>query len=137
EPQNIAPTTAHRGASDRWIAGRPALPNQGRPSPCGPAQRRRRRFSVGWGMNNLDKQITAAARDPDAFAHRGFTPAWAEVLQTPADKMHALLVERPDALVGCTEGFPEEAELAKLTDAIEAYEAVRWPNGKMAGGNGG
>ena len=57
-------------------------------------------------------------------------------LQTPSDKMHALLVERADTLMGCTEGSPEEAELATLTDAIEAYEAVRWPNGKVAGGKG-
>ena len=74
---------------------------------------------------------------PRTFAHGGFTPAWAELLQTPADKMHALLVERADALMGCTEGSPEEAELAVLTDAIEAYETVRWPNVKIAGGKGG
>ncbi len=50
--------------------------------------------------------------------------------------MHALLVERADALMGCIEGSPEEAELATLTDAIEAYEAVRWLNGKIDGGKG-
>jgi hypothetical protein len=88
-------------------------------------------------MNNLDKQIMAAARDLDAFAHNGFTPAWAELLQIPADKMHALLVERADALMGCTEGSAEEAELATLTDAIEAYETVRWPDGRVTGGKRG
>ena len=55
-------------------------------------------------MNNLDKRIMTAARDLDCLAHSGFTPAWAELLQTPADRMHALLVERADALMGCTEG---------------------------------
>jgi hypothetical protein len=90
----------------------------------------------GVDMNNLDKQIMAAERDLDAFAHGGLTPAWAELLQTPADKMHALLIERADALMGCTEGSPEEAELATLTDAIEAYETVRWPDGKEPGGKG-
>src|SRR4029077_7272088 len=90
----------------------------------------------GVDMNNLDKQIMAAARDLDVFAHGGFTPGWAELLQTPADKMHALLVERADALMGCTEGSPEEAELVTLTDAIEAYESVRWPDGKEPGGKG-
>jgi len=77
-----------------------------------------------------------AERDLDAFAHGGFTPACAELLQAPADKMHALLVERADALMGCTEGSSEEAELATLTDAIEAYEKVRWPDGRVARGKG-
>jgi hypothetical protein len=47
-----------------------------------------------------------------------------------------LLVKRADELVGCTEGSPEEEELRMLVDAIEAYEAKRWPSGKVAGGKG-
>jgi hypothetical protein len=53
-----------------------------------------------------------------------------------ADSMHTALVSRADALMGCTEGSPEEAELSSIADAIEPYEAVRWPNGKIPGGKG-
>src|SRR5262245_5007685 len=52
------------------------------------------------------------------------------------DGMHGLLMERADALMGCTENSPEEAELAALTDVIEAYERQPWPDGKIPGGKG-
>ena len=39
-------------------------------------------------------------------------------------------------LEGCIEGSEEEAELVVITDAIEAYETVRWPLGKEPGGKG-
>ena len=50
------------------------------------------------------------------------------------DKMHGLLMDRADALMGCVEGSPEEAELAALADVIETYETRRWPLGKVRGG---
>ena len=50
------------------------------------------------------------------------------------DTLHALLVARADELMSCTEAGDEERELTAITDAIEAYEAVRWPNGKAEGG---
>ncbi len=44
-----------------------------------------------------------------------------------ADRMFTLLVKRAAELVGCKEGSPEEEELDRLANAIEAYEAKRWP----------
>jgi hypothetical protein len=63
---------------------------------------------------------------PEAVAH----------LAGVADAMHALLVRRADEFDGCTEGSPEEAEYRSLVETIEAYEAKRWPEGKIPGGKG-
>jgi hypothetical protein len=84
-------------------------------------------------MHSFDRQIATAAQELDAFAYAGSAGSEVSTLQAAADSMLALLVARADALMGCTEGSPEEAELAALTDAIEAYEAHRWPDGKVAG----
>ena len=62
--------------------------------------------------------------------------AVAERFWHESDAMHALLIKRADALMGCTEGSPEEDELRALADVIDAYEAKRWPSGKMVGGKG-
>ena len=48
--------------------------------------------------------------------------------------MHTLLALRADQLDGYTEGSPEEAEFKAVADALEAYEARQWPDGKVSGG---
>jgi hypothetical protein len=57
-------------------------------------------------------------------------------LTANADAMHALLVLRADALMGCPEESEGAAELALITDTIERYEASRWPDGKVPAGKG-
>ena len=66
-------------------------------------------------MPTAAKKTTTRAYPTDAVYH----------LADVTDRMHGLLMERADALVGCTENSPEEAELAALTDVIEAYERPR------------
>jgi hypothetical protein len=57
-----------------------------------------------------------------------------EHLTDVADAMHALLIKRADDLAGCVEGSPEEAELAAISDALDAYGEKRWPV-KVSGRN--
>jgi hypothetical protein len=91
-------------------------------------------------MNTIDRQIMSAERaleDDEAPTRFLSTAAAAPGLMLRAgDSMHAVLVTRAGALMGCTQGSPEEEELASITNAIEAYEAVRWPEGKIPGGKG-
>jgi hypothetical protein len=63
--------------------------------------------------------------------HGQKAPAMAE-----ADVMHALLVLRADAIEGCAEISEEAREFAMITQALEAYEAKRWPDGKIPGDKG-
>jgi hypothetical protein len=60
----------------------------------------------------------------------GFGPAAPQVVLPPADKLHALLMRRADELAGCIEGSTEEDELKAIADALQEYEAVRWPDGR-------
>jgi len=86
-------------------------------------------------MNKTARQIRPASREldsPDASAGH----AALAKLTKEADAMHALLVLRADALMGCTESSEEEEELSAITNAIEAYEAKRWPDGSEPGGKG-
>jgi hypothetical protein len=97
-------------------------------------------------MSQIDRQRVAAVRHLEAAGYRFERGAWhgpiaandtapAGVLDE-ADAMHALLVLRADALGGCTEWSEEAAELERIVDTVERYEAKRWPDGKVEGGKG-
>jgi hypothetical protein len=62
------------------------------------------------------------------LAHPANDVAAPGLISGVADAMHALL----DA----PEGSEEEREFASITDAIEAYETLRWPTGKVEEGKG-
>ena len=78
-------------------------------------------------MPTAMKKATARGANPtEAVSH----------LVGVTDRMHGMLMDRADALMGCLEGSAEEAELAMLTDIIVAYERQRWPDGRVPGGKG-
>src|SRR5215468_8754928 len=83
--------------------------------------------------SQVGKQFATRAPGPDGErAERAMT--WVAVIApTITDELHAMLVKRVDDLEGCPAGSDEERELAAIERAIGAYEAVRWPTGKIAG----
>jgi hypothetical protein len=94
-------------------------------------------------MSTIDKQRVEAVRKLEAMGYTFAAGDWMEpandaavVLPAITDALHALLIKRADAIAVPNEGSPEEAELAYITDAIQAYEAVRWPGGRVGDGKG-
>jgi len=96
-------------------------------------------------VTNIDKQRVAAVRKLEQLGYRFDGGEWVaptpatvtnQSILTEADCLLSALVLRADALDGCLEGSVKEAELAVITDAIEAYEAKRRPEGKVPGGKG-
>jgi hypothetical protein len=92
-------------------------------------------------MSTIDKQRINAVRSMEALGYSFDGIAWngttggtpTSGTDTEADAMHSLLVLRADKLVGGTEGSDEELELKLIADAVSAYEAKRWPDGKVLG----
>ena len=98
-------------------------------------------------MSSIDKQRVAAVTKlqelgytfclTDGWTAPGTSGSAGAVLSTAeCDAMHAVLMRRAYVLQGCTEGSPEEAEREVIVNAIEAYEAQRWPEGKEPEGKG-
>jgi hypothetical protein len=93
----------------------------------------------------IDRKRIAAVRILEAMGYEYRNGEWLPVsaatpssvpLTFEADAMHGALMRRADALMDCTEGSDEEAELKAIVGLIEAYEAKRWPLGKEPGGKG-
>jgi hypothetical protein len=94
-------------------------------------------------MTTIDKQRVAAVRKLEQLGYTLAGDDWmhpandaAAIAPTITDELHAMLVKRADDLEGCAPGSDEERELAAIERAIGAYEAVRWPTGKVASGKG-
>ena len=95
-------------------------------------------------MSEIDRQRIAAVRTLEDLGHCFRAGRWHPPLRArlgaerwaETDAMHHLLVQRADRLNGCTDGSMDQDELEAIGEAIEAYEAVRWPDGKKAGGKG-
>jgi hypothetical protein len=91
-------------------------------------------------MSVVDKQRVTVVATFKAVGYTFSPPAGTTpgttFCATESDAMHGVLMSRADALQGCAEGPPEEAELQRIVEAIEAYERRRWPDGKEPGGKG-
>ena len=92
-------------------------------------------------MSTIDRQRTAAVRKLERLGYTFAAGDWMhpanDITPVITDNLHSLLVKRADEFAGCAEASDEEGELAAaITDAIEAYEVVRWPSGKVPGGQG-
>ena len=90
---------------------------------------------------SIDRQRIEAVRFLEAHGYRfktadGWTGGQLPASVATLDAMHSALMRRADALEGCAVGLDQEAELEDIVDVIGAYEAIRWPFGKVSGGKG-
>ena len=84
-------------------------------------------------MSTIDRQRISAVRLLEGLGYSFSGSDWRQPsgngsFTLEADELHALLVERAAMLAGGGEETPETDELYTIADALEAYEARRWPD---------
>lgn len=91
-------------------------------------------------MSEIDRQRIGAVRTLEALGYCFLDGRWEWPTDAPrwaeADALHALLIQRADTLIGCTDGSADQNEFEAIGEAIEVYEAVRWPAGRIDVGKG-
>ena len=95
-------------------------------------------------MSMVDKERIAAVRTLQTMGYTFDGANWLPpapagtapklVAWTEADALHAKLVQLADTLDGCAEGSLQEAVRYALTKAINGYQSVRWPQGRVTDG---
>ncbi len=85
----------------------------------------------------IDRQRISAVRLLEQLGYTWRSGAWQTPPGSPtahgslpsliaaADGMHDELTGQIDELTGCVEGSPEEFELQRLVDLVQAYESAR------------
>ena len=83
-------------------------------------------------MSTIDRQRISAVRLLESlgysFSGSDWRPPGNGRFAPEADELHAQLVERAVILSGGGKEIPETDELCTIADALEAYEAKRWPD---------
>lgn len=103
----LANTTALSKADARRECG-DTRPIAGTKSPTVPA--RTQATGVSRYADCCEKEIARGANPTEAVSH----------LVDVTDRMHGMLMDRADALMGCLEGSAEVAELSMFTDIMPA-----------------
>ena len=88
-------------------------------------------------MSEIDRQRIAAVSVLEALGYEFRSGRWNPPLDAArgsgsrpeADQLHAILIARADALIGCPDGSAAQYELVAIGEALEAYEGRRWPQG--------
>ena len=90
-------------------------------------------------MGEVDRQRISAVRVLEGLGYtyrdgEGWQPPRPESAWREANELHTLLIKRADRLAGVFSGTRDATEHRTIIKALEAYEAKRWPDGKIPEG---